>query len=345
MRKRLLRLLSAAGVENGPTAWQRTVMLRSSGALIHPHREDDRNIADRGFHLLVLSAAGEITHYCKCRPLRADGASHREIQVLEVFNNDADARFHVPASTSVRDDGIELQVTAYIDGDYIDRFCAQLNTEQRSNVVADVLNAAASLCRAALARPDTFSGPFENSPLIERAASSLSVLPRLGLADDVRSVLRDAFEETGSVPSIPQHGDLWPQNVLRSDSGQWYIIDLDAFGDVSVPLFDVCHLIRTTEDAVGATLKGNWIDFATGSTSAGVATRRIVKVESERWGLAPRQLAGCVLYYLLHIGVHIYLRGAPELFWGRFRDELPAATRLLQKAQSLDEFGARLIAV
>src|SRR5881397_3247923 len=42
----------------------------------------------------------------------------------------------------------------------------------------------------------------------------------------------------------PQHGDLWPSNVVHS-GGSWWLLDFEVFGEVQVPLYDVCHFVRT----------------------------------------------------------------------------------------------------
>jgi hypothetical protein len=45
------------------------------------------------------------------------------------------------------------------------------------------------------------------------------------------------------VPSHPQHGDLWPGNIIQDEHGRWCVIDYETFGQVEFPLYDAYHLV------------------------------------------------------------------------------------------------------
>jgi hypothetical protein len=207
----------------------------------------------------------------------------------------------------------------------------------------EMSDAAAVLAQAALQQPAAFPSAFEDSALLDRAQIALQNLGRLNVSTDVQAVLRMGLQDAGIVRAVPQHGDFWPENVLRTETGGWCILDLDGFGDVTVPLYDVLHFIRTSEDARPAGLQGRWIDVALGDSTAGIHARRAIAGEQARWNLTPRAVGGCALFYLMHIAYHISSRGAPEFVWGRFRDEIGAAVRLLEQAGSIDQFGASLL--
>jgi len=333
-----LNLLNEAGVPLTARDWRRVVVLRSSGSPVHPFRAVDRHLSDRGFHFLILSERGDITHYCKCRPLWPQGRPHRETQVLQAFADDHDARQYVPEFAAVRDDRVDVQIARYVQGEVLNRTFMGMSTEARLELVDDAMIPGASLCTAAMLRPDIFGHCPGEVPLSDLAESFLGGLSSLDIDPKMSGVLRNAFREAGTVPLIPQHGDYWPENVLRTREAGWCVLDLDNFGDIAVPLYDVLHMLRTSEDAVPGPPRGPWITLIASDAPGPVAARRIIRRESASLELAPDAVAGCILFYLMHIGLHIRSRGAPVSVWGRFRDEVPAACALLEHSGSLRRF-------
>lgn len=339
MRAELRDLLEQAGIEGaGALPWDALIVTRSSGSLIHPARAIDRNLPDRGFHFVVTGDRSP-RYYCKARPALPGTARHRETVVLEAFAADPNSRPFVPQVWSSANERIELQVTRFLRSEPLDRFLRGYDRARQDAMLVEVLDAAASLSSAALARPDVFTGVAASRPIAQLAADAIIALPALGITPDVATDVRAIFEEAGSVRMVPQHGDFWPQNVLRSDDGTWCVIDLDNFGDVAAPVYDVAHMLRTFDD-VSAGGSEPWISRV--ATPAYAATRALLRRELERWQLTPAQLGGCVLLYLADIAMRVYQRGAPELFWGRFRDEVPVAAAEIRRLGSVGAFGESL---
>ena len=341
MRRELKDLLVSAGIPGASDLpWDAIVITRSSGSLVHPARPVDRNLSDRGFHFVLAGDGRAPGYYAKARPALPAPARHRETVVLEAFAADPTSRPFVPRVWSSANARIELQVTRFLRSTPLDRHLRRFDRARRDAMLVDVLDAGASLSVAALARPDVFV-VAPSTPLVRLAAEALAALPALGIAPDVAEGVRSAFEQAGAVREVPQHGDFWPQNVLRTDDDTWCIIDLDNFGDVAAPVYDAAHMLRTFDD-VSAGGSAPWV--ARIPTPGYAATRAHLRREMERWRLTHAQLGGCVLLYLADIAMRVYQRGAPELFWGRFRDEVPVALAEIRRLRSIAKFGELLTA-
>lgn len=342
MRRELIELLAEAGIVGAEALhWDNILVVRSSGSLINPLRPVDRNLPDRGFHFLIAKAGTTPDYYCKARPALPGPLRHRETLVLEAFAADARSRPFVPAVWSSANERIELQVTRFMLSDPLDRFLTRHDRNTQASYLGEVLDAGASLSLAALDRPDIFPGAGEAMPLGHLADDVLDTLPGLGVPADLVGAIRDLFDAAGSVPGVPQHGDFWPQNVLRTREGGWCVVDLDNFGDVIAPIYDATHMLRTFDDVSGGG-RSPWISRM--ATPAYATARALLRREMQRWELTPAQLGGCVLLYLADIAVRVFRRGAPEMFWGRFRDELPAALDEVRRTGSISGFGAKLTA-
>ena len=339
MRSELVDLLVESGIADARgLAWDAIIVTRGNGSLVHPSRPVDRNLSDRGFHFVIAGAAGGPAYYAKARPALGAPSRHRETVVLEALAADARSRRFVPPVWSAVNARIDLQITGFVRGEPLDRYLRKHDRGERDAMLVEVLDAAASLSTAALARPDVFAAAA-STPLVQLAREALDAFPALGVAPAVAERVRDVLEQAGPAPEVPQHGDYWPQNVLRTDAGSWCVIDLDNFGDVVVPVYDVAHMLRTFDDVSGGE-RTPWIGRLPSPTCA--ATRAHLRRELERWRLTPAQLGACVLIYLADIAMRVWKRGAPEVFWGRFRDEVPAAAAAIERCGSLDAFGRSL---
>lgn len=338
MRLSLQRLLQHAGV--GPLPWERIVLRDSRAALTSRAREGRSHIWNRGFHMVILDAAGAPEYYCKCRPSNPGGSICRESLVMEVFNADAATAPLVPSACTVRDDDIEVLVTRFLSGTRVDKLLPDLSLNERTELAEKVLSAGFTLSSAAAAMPRHFPGAGDELPLAASAARAFELLPSIGVTGADVALLRQALEQAGAVRAYPQHRDLWPRNVIVEEDGRCRIVDFDEFGEVMVPMTDAIHYLRTSSELAGVLTRRTWLERIRQDDDEARALRGLLAREPGRWGLTPVQAAGCLLFYLLDITTGLYYRPNPESVWGRFRDELPVAAALLRDAGSVDQFAA-----
>lgn len=110
---------------------------------------------------------------------------------------------------------------------------------------------------AALVRP---TGPASGRH--ERMVTTpVRALAEFGAADAVArgcAMLAETAAEPwlDSLPSIPQHGDLYLDNIL-SDRGRWHIVDWESFGVIDIPFYDLFTLLISRLTVDGDT-PGRW---------------------------------------------------------------------------------------
>lgn len=340
MREALSRLLDAALQELGSplgVSWDRTLVLNSIGSLCDQGSRGDPSVVDHGFHLLLLSPEGGATHYCKCRRTLPDGGERRESRFLRMFGEHPDTRHIVPRQGHASDGSLEVQVTEFIGVPRMDHAVRLLGSEERLQVTLQVLDGAYLLTRVALeSQPREFS---ECLRLADEAESLLSDLYKLEVTEKSVDTIRGALRSAGSIPSLPQHRDLWPVNIFLESEAGFRIIDFDGFGEVRVPLHDTFHLLRTVGDLLGQPRDGPWCESLLRGEAFGTEAIRSARM---RFDLSTRQVGGCLLYYLVDIAVGMYRRGAPREFWGRFRDEIPTIARVLDGERAIEEIGEHI---
>jgi thiamine kinase-like enzyme len=63
------------------------------------------------------------------------------------------------------------------------------------------------------------------------------------IRDGCASVLnRVSMDWLKALPAIPQHGDLFPSNIL-THRREWYVVDWESFGMVNLPFYDLLTLL------------------------------------------------------------------------------------------------------
>lgn len=336
MRPEVVALLREAGVASAEIPWERIVLTSSRGSLIDATLPEYADPAERGFQFLVLSPSGAPTHHCKCCQARPEGGFHRRAEVLALLERDPRARPHLTRATTVRNERIELHITEYIDAPPLDRLVGRLGMDRAWPRLARVLDAAAALSWSFMEAQG--KSAVERVSLPDIAAASLDEAADLGVPSATLASLRGGLAEAGRVPRVPQHGDLWPANILVSPDGEVRLLDLDRFGLIDAPLYDVFHLLRTLGDLTPPRGTATWLEGVLGSGPSGARARGIVAREARRWGLDPSSVGGSLLFYLLHVAVRLHRRGG----WTRFLAELPAARARLERLGSVEALGAAL---
>jgi hypothetical protein len=119
-------------------------------------------------------------------------------------------------------------------------------TVERVRGVVDVI----TNLHAALRRNRT--GPEEYRRMVSEPLESVigfgsSQIVRDGCAALAARITPGSFN---LLPSIPQHGDLFYSNVLRSGD-RWHIVDWELYGDIDIPFYDVFTLLLSMLRANG----------------------------------------------------------------------------------------------
>jgi hypothetical protein len=175
----------------------------------------------------------------------------------------------------------------------------------------------------------------------EQVAAALDGLADAGVESRTLDVLAASCARLPSYRPLPQHGDLWPRNVVGHGSG-WWIIDLERFGEIDVPLYDTFHLVRTaTASWRSAEDTASFLDILAENDWRAPAARAVLRRRAEALGLAPAEIAATYAFYLVDL-VAMIVR----------REQVAAATRtrlagelaqLADRCRDLEAFGRWLV--
>jgi hypothetical protein len=175
--------------------------------------------------------------------------------------------------------------------------------------------------------------------LYEAARSSLTYLESMGFGREAIRSLAQALRASGRLPGFPQHGDLWPSNVVKS-AGSWWLLDFEAFGHVLVPLYDACHLARTCSDLRRASRTDSsaslWVDrLIAGGDEAAACWRTIASVAREH-ALAPTEVIGAIVYYLIDVATQFHKRARLQWYWEPHALEVRRVAEVLASGRQLE---------
>lgn len=329
MNQALATALDAALHQLGdelPSDWRRIVMIKNDGPIPVPRHEVVGDAA-RGFNLLVLSAAGEPAYYVRCRD-SGDTTAAREAEVLRRLSESPDIRPHLPESAGIRADGIQVLATRYMDGQLFAHLLRKMSHDEWRDAVLELTVLATAIGRAAqaglpeLARAEPFDFWREGE-------DSLALLP---MSSEQIAATAAALRAGGTAPPFPQHGDLWPGNVIR-EKGVWRLLDFDLFGRVEAPLFDACHLTFTSTEYLlsgGHGLDTPWIRHLEGHDILGRGGREVLRQNAVAQGLSADQAIGALFYYLVEATARLLRKGAQPDVWRGPLTETAAAADLLR---------------
>jgi hypothetical protein len=159
----------------------------------------------------------------------------------------------------------------------------------------------------------------------EGLADRFGQLERQGVDTHTLKALRTALEGI-IVPSHPQHGDLWPDNLLRDTDGRWCVIDFETFGQVRFPLYDAFHLAWSSRNR---TWPGR---------EKQAADDRIVESAARRRGLSDAQVGALRLAFLVEVTAHRMRPGAQAGYAQGLRRRLDECAQQLAAGLALDDF-------
>jgi Phosphotransferase enzyme family len=146
-----------------------------------------------------------------------------------------------------------------------------------------------------------------------------------GLTPERAQVLEMTLARGGAVSARPQHGDLWPPNVLV-DRASWYILDLELFGRVQMPLYDLFHMLHICSNVRRPdTPDRRWVERLVAGDQGEAGARDLVRRTAERQALSASTVFATLAYYLVDATARVRARGAWTADW---RDYLAQVARL-----------------
>ena len=289
--------------------WQNVVMIYSYAPIPVPPMLSEFSNRNRGFNLVVL-ARGRPKFFVKCRPAR-DEVLERETLIrsaLAGYRPDGLSVAPVRAAASTR---IAIQVSPFVGGSHYGRVVARQSEAQYVQTLRAVLRGAAELAEVARRDCAFLRRTASTITLATVAADVLTEVSTLASLDTGRrAALASVVHDAGDVPSIPQHGDLWWQNLLLVDNRPW-AIDFDSYGEIDVPFFDDLTVMITTMSV----RNGGMIDGLrrlTSSDAEGRACRDVLAERVASAGISMSQVDGLLVYYLAKMASTVHRRSGAD---------------------------------
>lgn len=291
----------------------------------------------RGFNLLLLSD-GRPAHFAKCRPLD-DAGMGQETRIVRILGTDESIRENLPSVTGTITEDAHIQLARYERGELLTHLLPRMDAAARAAALGEILVVAG---RIGVVASTTISGLIPRKPLRLEAQGRerLIALGAAGLDARRSEVLARALAAAGAVPRVPQHGDLWPPNVLRQPHG-WRLLDFEIFGQIQTPLADACQLIRGSRFIVSPTAPDTWIGALGAGGEEATTTRALLQAAVERDGLSVPQAEGCIVAYLVEIAARLLATRRPREEWITLVQAAADAADLLSARGTLDVPGAR----
>jgi hypothetical protein len=318
----LRSLLSALGVASASA-----VMLYNKTAI--PRRGG--SVSERGFRLLLLDDGGSVRFFCKCAPAEARGLA-RDVEVVSCFSADPSLAGRLVLMHSGTASGIRVAATRFTsEGDWFQSGrLRRMATAEWFRLMSEIL--------------------LHMDHIADRAGSLLTPSERadaqldhdrwfasFGLEGDMVVALRAMLTRALSLPFRAQHGDLWASNILGTLE-DWRIIDFESYGDVQVPLYDACHLVRTGNDIRQHDgLVTTWLERMKRGDAESAAGRSLLRSAAERAGLASEMRVAAACHYVVDFAARIAKRDGPAVTQRRFAAEVRAFGKALLTNEPLDD--------
>lgn len=319
MNTELRELLQSAGIGDAydPGLWKRMVMLHLAG-LLPPPRDLPNANTEAGFHLLLLDEGGNVVHRVKCRAA-GDEWFRRECDTLVLLQDDPELAGLVPQVATAASRNLRIHVSRQLPGkSYLTAIRKQRVADWQDTVEEILANVHKIGDRAKHSIPWLRS----SSPTVSLARALEHRFEQLEGQDiDAASIaaLREALEGI-SVPCHPQHGDLWPGNIIQDEHGRWCVIDYETFGQVEFPLYDAYHLVWSSRHATGR--RGTWPWTASQESAWRKARNDVLDGAVRCYGLTDRQAGALRLAFMIELTAHRMRPGAPPAYSLGLRAEI-----------------------
>jgi len=288
----------------GPRSWSDLLIVRNVGPVLATQALDGDRVSNRGFNAILLGRDGEPSHYLKIRPA-GNEAFRREARVHAFLGSHPEARHVVASGRTLLHGPMRILACEFLGGERMDVVLRKGKDEGRWSETVGAVLTASSPFWGALIQMAGGSGEGVKSTALENIALDLATLQEIGLGHEASAALGGRLVSV-DLPSIPQHGDFWPRNILRVEQG-WRILDLETCGEVDLPLYDVFHLIRGSVGATGGGGPGAWLasweEFGPHSSTLRQA------LERHAGPLDPEQIEAALAGYLVAFTARLVRRG------------------------------------
>ena len=311
MKRELRELLESAGIgdANEPDLWKRAVMLHVAG-LLPPPRDLPNANREAGFHLLLLDEFGNVVHRVKCRAAD-DEWFQRECDTLAALKDDPELSGLVLQVATAASRNLRIHVSRQLPGG---SYLTAMRRQGLSDWQGSVEEILANVHKIGERAKRTIPWLQSSSPTVSLTRALEHRFEQLEDRDiDAASIaaLREALEGV-SVPCHPQHGDLWPGNIIQDEHGRWCVIDYETFGQVEFPLYDAYHLVWSSRHATGR--RGIWPWKASRESAWQEARNEILERSVRRYGLTDRQAGALRLAFMIELTAHRMRPGAPPAY-------------------------------
>ena len=286
---------------------------------------------NRGFKLVLLSSNGTPTHFCRCQPASATGLAE-EAEIITALRSDEELAAVLPTVISGCNSRVRVFITNFVSrGDCIHRV-SRASVHAWGMMARDVMRLS---LRMGVRAPSLLLGFNDRRPIapLDPVAEQLRALDAV-IERPLLDPLRACLAESPPVPRSVQHGDLWAGNLLDLGEG-WQMLDFELFGQIQVPLYDVCQFIRTSLDLRVRRGDMTWLDIMRAGAGEAQIARDLLRSAAESHALdASQRVAACV-YYVVDFAGRLAMRGARPVHFRFFR-EVESFGRALVAGEDLD---------
>jgi hypothetical protein len=300
------------------------IIVHNAGAIPPVRTTPSDTSGQPGFNV-VVAERGRPIYFCKCRPA-GDAALAHEGAIAEILSRELSTAAHVAVSHLERSGVMDVLVLRRLPGrPYHELLVKQGEAEWLSSVEL-VIGLVERMAACVASAVPALRGP-EVLRVADEGRWALAALEaEQGLARHRVEVLAATLAGGGEVTPWPQHGDLWPPNVLV-DGTSWYILDLELFGRVRVPLYDLLHMLHICSEVrrSEAADRRPWVQRLVDGDPTEAGAKDLIRRTADRHGLSSSAVFSALVYYVVDVGARVRARGAWSADW---REYLAQASRL-----------------
>lgn len=337
MNRELSNLLAQCDPCGQPAsgAWHHFLVLKNKGGIPAPDSQAPDFRWHRGFNVVLLDKRGRPVRYCKCRP-GSDERLRYENAVLDALSPDPSLARIIPRTRGAAKGDLQIQVSVYVPGVVFESMLPGMNLARWKASTCEILMAACLVSDRARATLPRFRQSAAHISPFEAASQALAQLASWETDPENLRLLETVLRRTPPLPRSPQHGDLWPANVLRYEDA-WWILDFEVFGKVEVPMYDVYHLVRTgmgsRESKAGAS---SWVDRMAQQDAAARCSRDVIRKMAGHYGLSREQAVGAAVFFIVHVAAAFRTSKKRTGVWRPLMAEVDRLAARLQAGSALD---------